>query len=346
MVIDDQGRILLVNAEVERIFGYPRAVLIGKPVMMLVPERTRAVHQYLQEDYMENAEPRRMGPGVDLFGRRADGSEIPIEVGLNPIDTGTGRLVMATIVDISMRKRAAEKLATALAQRNQYRRRSLQAQEQEKVRLARELHDQTGQILTTVMLDLKSIEPLVQPSGREKIQVLSARLEEVGRTLHHVASELRPSVIEELGLNVALANYVQDWSEQFGIEADFHCGTAKAHALPLELQTNVYRIVQEALTNVAKHAGATTVSVVLDISASRLRLTIADDGRGFDPNELDGYSGKNGRLGLAGIRERLALFDGELELESSRDAGTVLFARIPLKNGSLSYDDQDSHRSS
>lgn len=331
LVVDDNGHIALLNAQMDRMFGYPREELIGRPVEMLLPERLRTPHAGLRKAFAESPQARPMGADRELFGRRADGSEFPIEIGLNPIAIRTGNLVMATVVDITARKRAAESLAAALAERDELRRRFMQAQEEERLRLAHELHDQTGQRLAVVMLELKGIEPLVNDDGRRRLQLLRSNLEEMGKTLHQVASELRPASIDDLGLASALANYIQDWNEQFDIDADFHCGLAGLDELPDEVRTAIYRIVQEGLTNVAKHAAeATSVSVVLDGSEALLRLTIEDNGGGFDPAADDEKKGKSRRLGLAGMRERLALIGGKLEIESSASAGTTLFARISL----------------
>src|SRR6185369_16820776 len=218
------------------------------------------------------------------------------------------------------------------------RRRLMQAQEDERLRLARELHDQTGQTLTAAMLELKGLEIQYNEAGRSRIRALRERMEEIGKSLHRIARELRPASIDELGLNSALANYVSEWSQQFGIPADFHRGDVDLDTLTDEKRTAIYRIVQEALTNIAKHArGANSVSVVVGRSGGTVQLTIEDNGCGFDVAALNGGNGGNGGvagkarrgLGVAGMRERLALIGGELEIESSVGVGTSVFVRIP-----------------
>ncbi len=331
LVADEAGRIILLNAQLEQNFGYRRDELIGQPVELLIPERCRGAHAKLRGAFMGAALARAMGAERELFGLRKDGTEFPIEIGLNPIKTSGGILVMATIVDITARKGAAERLTAALTERDDLRRRFLRAQEEERLRLAHELHDQTGQGLTAAMIELKGLEAHMRESDRERLRLLRRQLEQLGQTLHHVAWELRPASIDELGLASALSEYISVWSTQYGIGADFHCDNRGIDELTDEIRTTIYRVVQEGLTNIAKHApDATSVSVVIERVESTMRVIIEDNGRGFDPAALPSAARDRGGLGLAGMRERLSLIGGEVEIESSAGAGTTIFARIPL----------------
>ena len=331
MVVDDHGRIVLLNARMEKKFGYSHGELVGQPVEVLVPERFRNGHLALREGFARRPQSRPMGAGHDLYGRRKDGSEFPVEIGLNPIMSSSANLVMITVVDISARKLAAELLNAAQIERESLQRRYIQAQEQERLRLAHELHDQTGQNLAAAMLEIKSIEGVTDEAVRPRFRRLGRLLELIGRTLHHVAWELRPASIDELGLSIALANYVAEWGEQSGIATDFHCDQAQIGDLSDEICTVIYRVVQEALTNIVKHArGATSVSVVIERVNAQVRLTIEDNGCGFDIGAASGVGNlRSGGLGVAGMRERLTLIGGELEIESSSGSGTAIFARIP-----------------
>jgi len=209
-------------------------------------------------------------------------------------------------------------------ERDDLRRRIMSAQEEERLRLAHDLHDQTGQSVTAAMLELKAIENTVNGKTRDRLRILRGQLYELGQMLHRIAWELRPASLDELGLTNTLENYVGDWSKKQMITADFHCADASLDRRSNEIRTTIYRVIQEALTNIAKHAKATQVSIVVGVAESTLHLTIEDNGRGFDLTRL------HSRLGLAGMRERLLLVGGELNIESSQDAGTTIFARIPL----------------
>jgi signal transduction histidine kinase len=237
------------------------------------------------------------------------------------------------VVDITARKRSEGRLSTLLAEQDELRRRLMQAEEQERLRLARELHDQTGQELTAAMLSVKGLERFVDGSGHAQIRQLQELLDQIGKTLHRVARDLRPTLIDDLELGVALAGYVSEWSGQCGIDADFHCESGSLDSLGEEVKTTIYRIIQETFSNIAKHAGADSVGVVVDRAGRTLRLTIEDNGCGFEV----ATAGKRAReqlmggLGIAGMRERVSLIGGEIEIESSIGTGTTVFVRIPVQ---------------
>lgn len=212
------------------------------------------------------------------------------------------------------------------AERDDLRRRLMSAQEEERLRLARDLHDQTGQGMTAAILELKAIEPFVGKKGLDRVRFLRKHLDELSKLLHRTAWELRPLSIDELGLTNALENYLSNWAKKLGIDADFHCSDTELDGRSNEIRTTVYRVVQEGLTNIVRHAvDATRVSVVIGMSEQTLYLVIEDNGRGFDP------AATPLGLGLAGMRERLLLVGGRLTVESSDSTGTTVFARIPIR---------------
>jgi signal transduction histidine kinase len=209
-------------------------------------------------------------------------------------------------------------------------------EENERLRLSHELHDQAGQSLIAAILELNEIDSLIFGPARGRLHLVRKKMEDMGKTLHRIAWELRPPSIDELGLRKALASYIAEWSEQCGTEVDFHCDDPKLDEVPNEIATALYRVVQEGLTNIVKHAQRPSdVSVVITHQDATLQLIIEDNGCGFDvganrakPGNLK--TGNHGGLGLDGMRERLSLIGGTLEVESAIGAGTTIFARITL----------------
>ncbi len=204
-------------------------------------------------------------------------------------------------------------------------RRVVEAQELERRRLARELHDETGQALTSILLGLKSLEDAVD--GEDARGSVASLRELVVATLQDVrrlAVELRPKVLDDFGLVPALERLTESFAEQTEIDVRFESGLGDER-LPAEVETALYRIVQESLTNVVKHAHARVVSIVLARKPDAVVLVIEDDGRGFDPADT-----REGGFGLEGIRERVGLLEGKLQVESREGAGTTIVAEVRL----------------
>lgn len=205
----------------------------------------------------------------------------------------------------------------------------IRAQEDERRRVARDLHDQLGQQLTTLQLKLETLKGQAGDqqqlaAGFEDLQVLARNLD---ADVEFLAWELRPTSLDDLGLAPALGNYVKEWSERFRIVAEFHDTGLAGERLSPEIESNLYRIAQEALNNVAKHAQAATANVLLERRDNQISLIVEDDGVGFD-SEAERSDAE--RLGLTGIRERAALIGGSLEIETAPNKGTTLYIRIPV----------------
>jgi signal transduction histidine kinase len=205
-------------------------------------------------------------------------------------------------------------------------RRVVSAQELERRRLARELHDETGQALTSILLGLKPIEEGMQDDKSltavaDLRDLVVATLQDVRR----LAVELRPSALDDFGLVPALERLTETFAEQTGIAVDLEAALP-SERLPSETETALYRIVQESLTNVVKHARARSVSISLTRKDGSVTAVIEDDGQGFDPEQTT-----EDTFGLTGMRERVALLDGTLQVESSEGGGTTLFVEVPAK---------------
>lgn len=203
-------------------------------------------------------------------------------------------------------------------------RRVVQAQELERRRLARELHDETGQALTSILLGLKPLEEaLADHPARAGLAELREQVVSALQDVRRLAVELRPSVLDDFGVVAALERLAETFGEQTGIRVDFHSALGEAR-LPSDVETALYRVVQESLTNIAKHANAHNVSVSVARRDNAVAATIEDDGAGFDPRSV-----REDGIGLIGMRERLALIDGRLHVESRRGVGTTIVAEVP-----------------
>ncbi len=204
-------------------------------------------------------------------------------------------------------------------------RRVVQAQELERRRLARELHDETGQALTSILLGLKPLEEaLGNHPARAALTELREQVVSALQDVRRLAVELRPAVLDDFGLVPALERLTDAFAEQTGIRVDFHSALGETRP-PSEVETALYRVVQESLTNIVKHANAQNVSVSLARRRSGVAAVIEDDGAGFDQR----FAREDG-VGLLGMRERLALLEGRLEIESRPGAGTTIVAEVPL----------------
>jgi PAS domain S-box-containing protein len=205
-------------------------------------------------------------------------------------------------------------------------------QELERHRLSREIHDQMGQDLTALMLGLQSLKKkiLVDQEALTQLESLYEITYQLSQQIHDIATELRPTALSDLGLQTALQSFVERWEVRTGIKVDFQIGGLDQQRLSSVVETAVYRIVQEALTNIIKHANAHNVLLTLNRYSDQLIVIIADDGQGFDVEAISAKVELEKRLGLLGMKERITLVGGVLDIESTPGKGTVLALRIPL----------------
>jgi PAS domain S-box-containing protein len=253
-----------------------------------------------------------------------DGTIRHVHTTAHPV-VNAGKLTefLGTTMDITERKKEEEA-------RKDLGRRLLNAQEDERRRISRELHDQLGQQLSALKWRLEALrrEHAAQPHLDAQLASLQAIASQLDADVDFIAWQLRPTGLDDLGLAVALKHYVASWSEHFHIQAQLHVGGIDPNSLTDEIQTALYRILQESLNNVAKHSGATHVQILLEGHSDRVSLIVEDDGRGFDTGGAFAYGAK--QLGLVGMRERAALLDGTLDVESP-GRGTTVVARIPTQ---------------
>ena len=208
-------------------------------------------------------------------------------------------------------------------------RRLLTAQEQERRRLAMELHDEIGQVLTAVTLNLQSLFKRVDEKGREQVQECMQVVQAAIQQIRELSINLRPSLLDDLGLGPALRWLLDQQSQRAGFEVSLECDVPKGD-LPSEVETACFRIVQESVTNIVRHAHARTVGVDVRRDNGRLQLTVRDDGVGFDTSAALVRAAQGNSCGLLGMQERVELLGGRFALESSPDHGTRLTVFFPL----------------
>jgi signal transduction histidine kinase len=229
--------------------------------------------------------------------------------------------IVGTHFDLTERqRREAERARSELLTRLVF------AQEDERRRIAREMHDQFGEQLTSLSREIASLKEAAPSSLPAHVARLEAISQQLDRDVDHLVWQLRPTALDDLGLRAALASYVQDWSARVGIPAELHMSGLLDERLPRDAETTLYRIAQEALTNVARHSRATRVDVMLERQGDVVLLTVEDNGVGFEPDDA---GVRAGGFGLLGMHERAALVGATLQIESTAGGGTTVLLRLP-----------------
>jgi PAS domain S-box-containing protein len=321
VTVTPDGIIAYCNRRFAEIVRTPLARVVGAPLRRFVHPAEQKAFETLRDG---GARGNARG---DLRFRAGDGSPVPVAVSFAPLHgNGTADVigVVGIIRDITERRQQDDL-------RNRLIEQVMTAQDEERRRIARELHDETGQSLTALLVGLRTIEEsrTREAAGlaRRLRGIVAQTLEEVGR----LSRGLHPSTLDDVGLAAAVTRHVQEFVELHGVAADLRVEGLEAEPVPPLLQTTVYRVLQEALTNVAKHAGARSVSVRLLREEAAVELRVQDDGIGLDATGQELVAaGDRRRLGLQGMRERAALLGGSVEVESEAGAGTTITARFPL----------------
>ncbi|HLW73645.1 MAG TPA: PAS domain S-box protein [Gammaproteobacteria bacterium] len=328
LMVSERGLIVLANPQTERLFGYRGEELLGQSIEMLVPRSSRDRHPRLRADYQREPQMRSMGAGRDLHGLRKDGTEVPVEIGLNPIETPGGRFVLASIIDISERKAAEARDREHQEEMRVMSQRLLEAQETERRAIARELHDEVGQALTATRLNLQQ---LVQEAGQgglsKRAEEASAMVAQLLQQVRQLSLDLHPSVLDDLGLAAAL-----NWVVRTRAGGDIQVHLELAEGLPRFAEVTehtAFRVCQEALSNVLRHSGARKVTVILRYAGDSLELVISDDGCGFEPDAAYKHAHEGKSLGVLGMRERVRLAGGRIAIESNLGKGTHVQVWLP-----------------
>ena len=324
ITVDEQQRIVMYNRAAERIFGWPQLQVMGQKLDMLLPQRFRHSHfAHMRRFGDTGVTSRRMGTDNVIHGQRRDGDEFPMDASISQIETPEGKLYTVILRDVTERVRAQEDLAAFAKQ-------STQIREQEKSRVARELHDELAQLLTAIKMDTIWLQDnlAADPAAAAgKVQGMLRMIDGAVASTRRIAADLRPLVLDDLGMMPAIEwlaqNFQQRWRIECELDADGELELGEPYA------TAVFRIIQESLMNVAKHANATRAAVSVHKVDGGVRLKVQDDGIGFDTRAAR----KPSSLGLAGLRERAQLLKGSVVVHSQPGQGTTIDAFIPVREG-------------
>lgn len=320
-------RINFANTAVEEVFGWRPEDLIGKSVTLFYRNEKEA--EEIGRYFYTTLEHQRTF--VSEFNcRRKDGRDILCRMRSSRIGQKLTkeRRIVITYEDITEQRRAEEELANS---REQLRNLSIYLQsvrEKESTRIAREIHDELGQSLTAIQMDLAWLDSRLSPgdlSLSTKIQHMKRLVDTTVDSVHRISTELRPILLDDLGLTAAMEWQVQEFEERTGVQcrARLDC---KDNSIEKDLATTLFRIFQETLTNIARHAGATSVKVRLTQKANELHLDVSDNGKGITPEQIDDPKS----FGIVGIRERVNLWGGTVSIKGKPKKGTTIKVRIPL----------------
>jgi PAS domain S-box-containing protein len=330
ITVDEEQKMVLFNRAAEQVFGVRREAMLGAPLDRLLPARFRGAHRgHIEAFGATGVTSRRMGDVTTLWALRPEsGVEFPIEASISQAVEGGRRYYTVILRDITLRKQAEDALRRSQRELRELSARVLEAREEEKAHIARELHDELGQLLTALKMDLGWLRERLPADA-----ALAARAAEMGALLdrtvtatRRISADLRPMMLDDLGLADAAAWLVDDFTKRSGIGCRIE--------LPEELQevskavgTAVYRAIQESLTNIARHAGAKNAWVSLAVEDGALQVEVEDDGRGISPAD----QAKARSLGLRGMRERIGFLGGTLEISRPPRGGTRVRLRVPLR---------------
>ncbi|MFI5395388.1 MAG: PAS domain S-box protein [Candidatus Binatia bacterium] len=323
--LDIEGRFTFVNHHSCEITGYSREELLGHPYSMLFGDAALA---RVNELFRQTAVRGILVRGIELELPRTDGAQRTVRFSIEPLtQDGTITGVVGTAEDVTDRKVAELQLEQSRAQLRALSGRLLSIQEEERTRISREVHDELGQALTALKLDLVAVRehlPARQRPLRERTQAMINLVDRTIGSVQRIAADLRPGMLDDLGLLATIEWQLQDFQHRTGIQTRLRASPEDLVVDPAR-STTVYRVLQEALTNVARHANAVEADVALHTDDGGLVLEVRDNGKGISSEEITNPQA----LGLSGMRERVRAWGGNVHISGIRGKGTVVTVYIP-----------------
>ncbi len=330
--VDEKQHIVLFNRAAEQMFRVRREDVLGASLDRFLPNRFRTAHRtHIKQFGHTGVTSRRMGDVTTLWAVRGDdGEEFPIQASISQATEGDHHYYTVILRDITMRKQYEDELKSRQIELRKLSAQVLEAREEEKTRIARELHDELGQMLTAMKMDLGWIRERIGAGDGElagKAAKMSQTLDQTVTSVRRIAADLRPLMLDDLGLPDAAAWLVEDFGKRSGIICEFKIlNDADVADFDRNVANTVYRALQESLTNVARHASAKNAWILLRIDDSGIRLELEDNGVGISDRDLL----KTHSLGLKGMRERVFHIGGVLEVRNAPRGGTRVSVFVPL----------------
>jgi PAS domain S-box-containing protein len=330
ITIDESQRIVLFNAAAEEVFQCPRDEAIGAPLATFIPERFRYDHAaHIERFGSAAAAARRMGATRVVWGMRRGGTEFPIEASISQTVERGRRFFTVILRDVTARVKADEALRRSKEEIQMLAVAASAAREQEKRRIARELHDELGQALTALKMDVgflrENLDPTAEPVAG-KLAAMQELLDATVAAARRISSDLRPMMLDDLGLTAAADWLAQNFTNRTGVPCELVVDESQDLDLPDPYATAIFRVLQESLTNVAKHADATQVDATLERIGNEIVLIVRDNGKGIAPGSLS----KEGSFGITGLRERAYLLGGTVRIDTGPGQGTEVEFRVTL----------------
>jgi PAS domain S-box-containing protein len=334
ITVDERQKIVLFNAAAEKMFGCPQDQAIGAPLAWFIPDRFRTAHmQHVAQFGATGVVSRRMGGSRVVTGLRRNGEEFPIDASISQLTDGDAKFYTVILRDVSERVRAQQALERSKDELRELASAASSAREQEQSRIARELHDEVAQAMSTLKMDIKLVRqgsPQTDAGLATRLDRMEAQIDATIAAMRRIAADLRPLALDDLGLIPAIESLVHDFERRTRVRCELAVADPEL-ALPGPQATAVFRIVQESLTNVAKHAKASGVEVVIGVEHDAITVTVRDDGVGFSTSEPR----KPQSYGLLGVRERAYLLGGDTSIISAPGGGTEIEVRLPRQAATL-----------
>ena len=335
ITVDSAQKIVLFNRAAEQVFRCRREEALGGTLERFIPVRFRAAHRgHIERFGHTGVTSRRMGDTTTLAATRADASEeFPIEASISQTEVGGRTYYTVILRDITARKQSEDQLVRQQDELRELSAQVFEAREEEKTLIARELHDELGQLLTAMKMDLTWLRerlPALDPALEVKARQMNEVLDQTVASARRIAADLRPLMLDDLGLADAAGWLVEDFARRSGVACRIDLPPAeRIDALGRDTAIAVYRVLQEALTNIARHSGAKRAWAVIEAGDAELLLEVEDDGHGISPDDM----AKSRSLGVKGMRERVLYLGGSLEVVRAPRGGTRVRARVPIARG-------------